>query len=100
LSLIRLKHSDFYNFCRRTADQRGTPQVLPVLQEAAELAPKENELPAEAREANVDIFLLTCKLPHEGHVTSLTALALRTSSSKGRLQSAHTNSNRGINHSC
>jgi hypothetical protein len=84
---------------RRTADQRATPQVPPVLHEAAELAPKEKPPPPERREANVDIFLLTCVLPHTGQVTSCTALALRTSSSNGRLQSPHTNSNRGINHS-
>jgi hypothetical protein len=70
-----------------------------VLHEAAELAPKENEPLPEWREAKVDIFLLTCELPHAGQVTSWTALALRTSSSNGQLQSPHTNSNRGINHS-
>ena len=67
---------------RHTAGQRVTPQVL-VLQEAAELAPSENE-PPETREAKVEIFLFTCELPHLGQVTSLMALALRTSSSKGR----------------
>lgn len=83
---------------RRTAGQREMPQVL-VLHEAAELAPRENEPPPEPREAKVDIFLLTCELPQLGQVTSLTALALRTSSSKGRLQSAHMNSNKGIDRS-
>jgi hypothetical protein len=84
---------------RPTAGQREMPQVLPVLHEAAELAPRENEPPPELREAKVEIFLVTCKLPQVGQMTSLTALELRTSSSKGRLQSVQTNSNRGINHS-
>jgi hypothetical protein len=70
-----------------------------VLHEAAELVPRENAPPSETREAKVEIFLFTCVLPQVGQVTSLTMLALRTSSSKGRLQSAHINSNRGINHS-
>jgi hypothetical protein len=70
-----------------------------VLHEAAVLAPREKEPPPETREAKVEIFLLTCELPHFGQVTSLIALLLRTSSSKDRLQSAHTNSNRGIKHS-
>jgi hypothetical protein len=71
-----------------------------VLHEAAELAPRENDPPPpETREAKVEIFLFTCELPHFGQVTSLIALVLRTSSSKDRLQSLHTNSNRGIKHS-
>jgi hypothetical protein len=57
--------------------------VLPVLHEAPELAPRENEKPPLPRDANVEIFLFTCELPHFGQVTSLTALALRTNSSKG-----------------
>ena len=44
------------------------PQV-PVLHEAAELAPRENDPPPETREANVEIFLLTCELPQIGQVT-------------------------------
>jgi hypothetical protein len=68
---------------RYTTGQRETPQVLPVLQETAELAPKENEPPPERREAKVEIFLFTCELPHSGQVTSLTELALRTNSSNG-----------------
>jgi hypothetical protein len=83
---------------RRTAVQREIPQV-PVPHEAAELALREKDPPPVTRDAKVEIFLFTCELPHFGQVTSLIALLLRTSSSKDRLQSAHTNSNRGIKHS-
>jgi hypothetical protein len=72
---------------------------VPVLHEAAELAPRENEPPPEIRDANVEIFLFTCELPHSGQITLSIALALCTSSSKDWLQSEHTNSNRGIKHS-
>jgi hypothetical protein len=71
------------------------PQVPPVLHEAA-LEPKENELPPEIFEANVDIFFLTCWLPQPGQATTSTAAALRTSSSKGRPQSEQTNSKIGM----
>ena len=72
------------------------PQVLLVLQEAAELAPNENEAPPEILEAKVEIFFLTCAPPHLGQVTSPTAPALRTSSSKSWSQVVQTNSKSGI----
>jgi len=55
-----------------------------VLQlELLKLLPNEAELPPESREANVEIFLVTFWLWHAGQVTSLTLLALKTSSSNG-----------------
>ncbi len=71
------------------------PQVL-VLQEAAELAPNENEAAPEPFEAKVDIFFDIFWLPQAGHLTPSAALVLRTSSSNGLLQSLHTNSNNGM----
>jgi hypothetical protein len=71
------------------------PQVL-VLQEAAELPPNESEPAPVPFEAKVDIFFEIFWLPQVGHFTPTTALALRTSSSNGLLQSAHTNSNNGM----
>jgi len=59
------------------------PQTLPVLHEADAPAFSEKEFPPETFEAKVDTFFLTCELPHDGQVTSLVSLALRTSSSKG-----------------
>jgi hypothetical protein len=71
------------------------PQVL-VVQEAAELAPNESEPAPVPFEAKVDIFFEIFWLPQAGHFTPSTALALRTSSSNGFLQSVHTNSNNGM----
>jgi hypothetical protein len=71
------------------------PQVPPVLHEAAELALNEKEPPADL-EAKVESFFLILGLPQVGQLTSLVALELRSSSSKGWLQSEHTNSNKGI----
>jgi hypothetical protein len=70
--------------------------VLPVLHEADGPALSENEPPPVIFEAKVEIFFFTCRLPQVGQITSSTALELRTSSSNGWLQVAHTNSNRGI----
>jgi len=71
--------------------------VLPVLQDAAELAPKESDAPSppEIFEANVDIFFLTCSLPQAGQSTP-SMLLPKTKSSKGWLQSVQTNSKIGI----
>jgi hypothetical protein len=46
------------------------PQTLPVLHEAAELAPSEKEAPPDTLEAKVEIFFLTSVLPQLGHFTS------------------------------
>jgi len=70
--------------------------VLPVLQDAAELEPREKEPPPETLEANVEIFFWIFGLPQAGQFTSLAALALRKSSSNGRLHSVQINSNSGI----
>jgi hypothetical protein len=67
-----------------------------VLHEAAELAPNESEPAPEPFEAKVDIFLAIFWLPQAGQLTPSTALALRTSTSNGLLQSVHTNSNNGM----
>jgi hypothetical protein len=40
-------------------------------------------------DANTEIFLETCWLPHCGHFTSATAAEDRTNSSKSSWQSAH-----------
>jgi len=69
--------------------------VLPVLQDDW-LLPNEKEAPPDTLEAKVEIFLRTCGLPQFGQATWSTRLALRSSSSKGRLQSLQTNSNMGI----
>jgi hypothetical protein len=71
------------------------PQV-PLLQLEAGALLNENELPPESFEAKVEIFFFTFWLWQVGQATSLTELLLRTSSSKGWLQSAHTNSKIGI----
>jgi hypothetical protein len=71
-----------------------------VLQEAAELAPKETPADPELREANFEIFFLTSGLPQDGQTTSSVALALRTNSSKSFSHVTHTNSNKGISLSC
>jgi hypothetical protein len=73
------------------------PQVLPVLHELAVL-PKEMPAPIEPemRAANFEIFLCTRALLQVGHSTSVTAKALRTSSSNSFPQSSHTNSNNGM----
>jgi hypothetical protein len=52
----------------------------------------ENELPPDVFEANVDIFFFTSPLPHEGHITESTLLALKTSFSNDLLHSLHINS--------
>jgi hypothetical protein len=72
------------------------PQVPPVLQLEAGALLNENELPPEALEAKVEIFFFTFWLWQDGQTTSLAALLLRTSSSKGLLQSEQTNSKMGI----
>jgi hypothetical protein len=73
------------------------PQTEPLLQlELLKLLPNEAELPPESREANVEIFLVTFWLWQAGQVTSLTLLALNTSSSNGLPHSAHTNSKMGM----
>jgi hypothetical protein len=74
--------------------------VLPVLQDAAELPPKEIPVEPEIREANFEIFFFTSEPPQEGHTTSSVALALRTNSSKSFSHVVHTNSNNGILRSC
>jgi len=69
-----------------------------VLQEAALLAKEELLFPV-TREAKVEICFITCSPLQFGQVTSSTALTLRTSSSNGSPQSAHTNSKIGMVHS-
>jgi hypothetical protein len=76
-----------------------TPQTLPVLHEAAELAPNEKPLPPASLDAKVEIFFLTCSLWHAGQNTPLTWLALRTNSSNTFPQSSQINSNSGIDSS-
>ena len=66
------------------------------LQAADDPALREKELPPAALEANIEICLITSELPQAGQITSSTALALRTSSSKGWLHFEHTNSKSGI----
>jgi hypothetical protein len=70
---------------------REIPQTLPVLQ-AGELEKAPAELPPATREAKVETFFLTCWLPQPGQITSIVALALRTSSSKGLPHSWQMNS--------
>jgi hypothetical protein len=72
------------------------PQPPPVLQDEAALELNENEPPPLTLDANVESFFLTCGLPQLGQVTSAMALELRSSSSKGWLQSVQMNSNSGI----
>jgi hypothetical protein len=74
---------------------REIPQTLPVLQ-AGELEKAPPGLPPATREAKVETFFLTCWPPQVGQTTSLVALALRTSSSKGRPHSWQMNSYIGI----
>ena len=68
----------------------------PVLQLEAGALLNENELPPDTLEAKVEIFFFTFWLWQAGQATWLTALDERTSSSKGLLQSEHTNSKMGI----
>lgn len=76
--------------------QSYSPQTLPLPHAAAdELLEKELVWPATF-EANVEIFFLTCTLPHAGQVTPSIALALRMSSSNGWPHSLHWNSKIGI----
>ncbi len=70
--------------------------MLPVLHEEAALLPSENDPPPETLEAKVDTFLRTCWLWQAGQITSFTALALRTNSSKDFPQSVQVNSNKGM----
>jgi hypothetical protein len=72
------------------------PQVLPVLHEAAELAPKEKEVPPDTLEAKVEIFFFTSVLPQVGHFTPSMPLEPSTSSSKSSWHFVHTNSYNGI----
>jgi hypothetical protein len=57
----------------------------------------EKEPPPDTLEAKVEIFFFTFWLLQAGQTTSLAVLLLRTSSSKGLLQSEQTNSKIGIN---
>jgi len=66
------------------------------LQAADDPVFREKELPPAAFEANIEICLITSELPQDGQITSSTALALRTSSSKGWLHFEQTNSKSGI----
>jgi hypothetical protein len=77
-------------FIDSRSKQDHAPQTLPVLQ--LEALPNENVLPPESLEAKVEIFLVTFWLSQVGQVTSAILLLLITSFSKGRPQSAHTNS--------
>jgi len=72
------------------------PQALPVLHEAAELAPNEKEVPPATLEAKVEIFFFTSVLPQVGHFTPLILLEPSTSSSKSSWHVVHTNSYSGI----
>ena len=67
-----------------------------MLQEAAGALPYESAPPLDEAEAKVEICFLMRGLWQVGQVTSFTAAALRTSSSKGFPQSLHTNSKMGI----
>jgi hypothetical protein len=78
---------------RSIADQ--IPQRLPELQEAAEALEYELLVPLTL-DAKVEICFATCSLSQKGQATSSTAVALRTSSSKGDPHSWQTNSNIGI----
>ena len=75
---------------------RGIPQVPAGLQAADDPAFREKELPPAAFEANIEICFMTSELPQDGQITSSTAFALRTSSSKGWLHFEQTNSKSGI----
>jgi hypothetical protein len=74
--------------------------VLPVLQEAAALAPSENPPVTPRREAILGIFFLISLLPQAGQVTSEMASELRKSSSKDCSQLLQLNSNNGMSGSC
>ena len=92
----RLYLGGFLHLHRRTAGSVYMPQTLPVLHEAAELAPSEKEVPPETFEAKVEIFFLTSVLPHLGHFTPSIWLEPSTSSSKSSWHDVHTNSYNGI----
>jgi hypothetical protein len=79
-------------FIDSRSKQVHAPQTLPVLQLELEALPNENVLPPESLEAKVEIFLVTFWLSQVGQLTSAILLLLITSFSKGRPQSAHTNS--------
>jgi len=81
---------------RSRADQ--IPQRLPLLEHAAEEFEKELADPATV-EAKVEICFVIWVLSQEGQDTSLIALELRSSSSKGVPHSWQTNSKIGINFS-
>jgi len=66
---------------RPISDQN--PQVLPVLHDADVFAFSEKELPPDTLDAKVEILFLTCWLLHDGQMTLLVSLPLRSSSSKG-----------------
>jgi hypothetical protein len=74
------------------------PQSPPGLQEAEEVLVTELLVPL-IFEAKVEICFATWRLSQNGQTTSSTALALRTSSSKGVPQSWQTNSKIGIHFS-
>jgi hypothetical protein len=72
------------------------PQVLPVVHAAPALGRNVKSPLTELREAKVESIFLTSSLPQDGQDTSSTAVALRTSSSKGCSQSAQINSKSGM----
>jgi hypothetical protein len=73
-----------------------SPQVLPVLHEAAlPDAPSEKLPPPEILDAKVETFFFTAVDWHFGQVTSVLLLK-RTNSSKDFPHSLQTNSNKGI----
>lgn len=77
----QIKQKMVWRKFRPTAWLDYIPQVLPVLQEDAELRLEEREPPPMILAAKVEIFRCTSELLHTGQLTSLTALALRSSSS-------------------
>jgi hypothetical protein len=87
-----LKPSGSFDLNRRTAEKGQPPQTLPVPHEEDGMLFNENPPPPSAGlDANVDIFFLTCPLPHLGQTTSLILLML-TNSSKARPHLLHANS--------
>jgi hypothetical protein len=93
---VTFKTTATFDFVLAHGQYFYTPQTLPVLQEAAELAPSESEAPSlPIFDAKVDIFLRTCSLPQEGQITP-SMLLPKIRSSKGCSQSLHTNSKIGI----
>jgi hypothetical protein len=69
--------------------------VLPVKQLEAD-EPSEKVLLPEILDAKVEIFFLTCALPHFGQTTPSINVELRTNSSKDFSHCSQTNSKIGI----